>query len=290
MSRLHFIVNRRSGGGQGAALADRLAGEGAVAPIADLDRALAAAGPGDRLVAVGGDGTVAAVVAAAAGRWPVGVVPVGTGNDFARAWGWPMRLGDPAARAAALRTAPVGNARRCRLVRADGAGDPRPFCLYLSLGWDAAVAGRFHRWREARPGWFRSPVGNKAIYALAGLVTGRPDLAGVRVDGRPLPGRPGCLVALACRSYAGGARPPEPAGLALHPLPAGPGFAWARSRAPGWRAWADGPVHGLRLETPLPAQADGEPFTLAAGDWRIEVVGEAPVLAGPGRAGATPAP
>ncbi len=283
MPRLRFIVNRRSGGGQGAALGDRLAGEGPVAAITDLDRVLAEAEPDDRLVAVGGDGTVAAVIAAAAGRWPVGVVPVGTGNDFARAWGWPLRLGDPAARAAALRAAPVGIARRCRLARP---GDPaigRTFCLYLSLGWDAAVAGRFHRWREARPGWFRCVAGNKAIYAVAGLVTARPDLAGVRVDGRSLPGRPGCLVALACRSYAGGARPPEPAGLALHPLPAGPAFAWARSRAAGWRPWVDAVGHRIHLAVPVPAQADGEPFVLEAGDWQIDVVGEAPVLAGPGR-------
>jgi hypothetical protein len=169
-------------------------------------------------------------------------------------------------------------------------GDGRDFCLYLSVGWDAAVAGRFHHWREARPGWFRSAVGNKAIYALAGLVTGRPDLAGLRVDERPLPGHAGCLVALACRSYAGGARPPEPAGLDLHALPAGPGFAWARSRAPRWQPWAGGAMHRIWVDTALPAQADGEPFTLDAGMWRVEVVGAAPVLAGPDREPATPAP
>jgi hypothetical protein len=286
MAGLRFIVNTRSGGGQGAALGAALAPFGPVAPIQELDRVLAAAEPGDRLIAIGGDGTAAAVIEAAAGRWAVGVVPVGTGNDLARALGWPLRLGDPARRAAALAAAPVAPMRRCRIA---GGGLSRSFCLYLSLGWDAAVAGRFHAWREAHPGWFRSAAGNKAIYAAAGLATRAPVLAAT-VDGESAAAA-GSLLFLAVPSYAGGALPPEPQILAQHRLPAGIGFAWARLRAAAWRAWGDRDGYDLELAAALPAQVDGEPFVLPAGRYRVSVSGQAWGLAGPaGRMEAIPAP
>ncbi|OKJ53503.1 sphingosine kinase [Streptomyces sp. CB02009] len=60
-------------------------------------REAVAAGTG-ALVVVGGDGMVALALRAVAGtRTPLGIIPAGTGNDFARALGLP--LGDPAAAA-----------------------------------------------------------------------------------------------------------------------------------------------------------------------------------------------
>ncbi|MFC9338963.1 diacylglycerol kinase family protein [Streptomyces sp. NPDC057020] len=60
-------------------------------------REAVAAGTG-ALVVVGGDGMVSLALRAVAGtRTPLGIIPAGTGNDFARALGLP--LGDPAAAA-----------------------------------------------------------------------------------------------------------------------------------------------------------------------------------------------
>jgi diacylglycerol kinase (ATP) len=57
----------------------------------------AAAGRGDVVVAFGGDGMVGALAAAVAGaRGVLGIIPVGRGNDFARALGVPMRPADAA--------------------------------------------------------------------------------------------------------------------------------------------------------------------------------------------------
>lgn len=278
MAALRFLVNRRSGGGYGGRLAESLAPYGPVHDMAELHRLPELATDGERVVAVGGDGTVAAVIAVLGGRLPVGVVAVGTGNDFARAQGWPLRMGDPAAYVQILRSAPVVTARRCRLM---GPGLDHPFCLYVSLGWDAAVAGRFHAWRETRPGWFRSSSGNKMIYAAAGLLTGRLDLAGVAVNGAPVPPRTGSVLVLAAASYAGGACPPAPSSLDVHLLPAGLAFAWARFRARSWRPLAAAGEQILELSRPIAAQADGEPLILGPGRYRLVVEGDAPVLAGP---------
>ncbi|MFF2524332.1 diacylglycerol kinase family protein [Streptomyces liangshanensis] len=66
-------------------------------PADTLRRARAAVAAGTRaLIAVGGDGTVSLALQAVAGTaTPLGVVAAGTGNDFARTLGLPVR--DPAA-------------------------------------------------------------------------------------------------------------------------------------------------------------------------------------------------
>jgi diacylglycerol kinase family enzyme len=81
------------------------------ADIADVDRALDGLG-GRTLVVCGGDGSVHLAVARLHARdaldTPVGLVPLGTGNDLARAFGLP--LDDPAAAATRLlegRAAPL---------------------------------------------------------------------------------------------------------------------------------------------------------------------------------------
>ncbi len=49
--------------------------------------------PVERIIGVGGDGLVHAIVGEAVGRQvPLGLVPSGTGNDFGRAFGLPKRL------------------------------------------------------------------------------------------------------------------------------------------------------------------------------------------------------
>ena len=59
--------------------------------------AAGAAGRGEKVVAVGGDGLVGSVAAALAGTGGVlGIVPAGRGNDFARMLGIPLGMADAA--------------------------------------------------------------------------------------------------------------------------------------------------------------------------------------------------
>jgi diacylglycerol kinase family enzyme len=126
----------------------------------ELEKA-AAAGP-ERLVVAGGDGTVGGV-AELAGRLgaPLGVIPTGTANDFARANGLPR---DPleAARLAATGTA----VKRLELGRlADG----RPFVNVASAGL-ASVAARRAQPLKATLGPLAYAVGALRAGATAGAL------------------------------------------------------------------------------------------------------------------------
>lgn len=87
---------------------------------------------GSRVVAVGGDGTVHEVVRGIAGSdKAIGVVPIGSGNDFARMVGLhrlPLE--------AALHTALQGPIRHIDL----GLVNNQPYGTSLGIGFDAAVA------------------------------------------------------------------------------------------------------------------------------------------------------
>ncbi|HJP72252.1 MAG TPA: acylglycerol kinase family protein, partial [Candidatus Limnocylindria bacterium] len=100
------IVNPTAGGGRAARLIPWLRERLAMRPDAELlvtrragdaqEHASAAAARGaDRIVAVGGDGTVQEVLNGllARGASHVGIVPVGTGNDLARSLGLPRDPG-----------------------------------------------------------------------------------------------------------------------------------------------------------------------------------------------------
>lgn len=102
------------------------------------------------LVTVGGDGTVhRGLQAVAATTVPFGVVPAGTGNDFAADTGFPT---DPLAAADAIadalragRTSPVDLAW---MTRPDG--PPRWYGAVLAAGFDAIVNERANRMRHPR--------------------------------------------------------------------------------------------------------------------------------------------
>jgi len=133
------VVNPAAGGGRVARLWPR---------IRDLAehraRVVFTAGPGEaagivreareeRVIAVGGDGTVHEVLSGLRPDQALGVVPLGSGNDFARMLGV-HRLGPKEALVRAL-SAPV---RRVDLGVANG----RPFAASFGVGFDAAVARR----------------------------------------------------------------------------------------------------------------------------------------------------
>lgn len=101
MSVVHLLVNPRAGDETTGGPVDALRGAGATVDIhapasadevSDLVRSLVDGGC-DRLVVAGGDGLIHLAVQHVAGTQTVlGILPVGTGNDFARALGIPTDL------------------------------------------------------------------------------------------------------------------------------------------------------------------------------------------------------
>ncbi|PGH51244.1 diacylglycerol kinase [Streptomyces sp. Ru87] len=203
-----LFVNPTAGRGRGAraaqpAAALRAAGHSVRTVLgtdADdaVDRAREAvrAGTG-ALVAVGGDGMVSLALRAVAGTdVPLGVVAVGTGNDFARAHGLPVR--DPAAagRAAAAALKEHGG----RPVDLGRAGE-RWFGTVLASGFDSRVNDRGNRLRWPA-GRFRYDVA-----LLAELAALRPVPYRIGLDGAPPEEVEATLVAVGNGpSYGGGMR------------------------------------------------------------------------------------
>ena len=154
-SEITLFVNPTAGRGRGAhaaqpaASALRAAGFSVRTVLGEnaddaLTRARAAveAGTG-ALVAVGGDGMANLALQAVAGtRTPLGVVAVGTGNDFARALGLPVR--DPAAAGRLVAEALKGaRLRDIDLGRVGGTW----FGTVLASGFDSRVNDRGNRMR-----------------------------------------------------------------------------------------------------------------------------------------------
>jgi diacylglycerol kinase (ATP) len=94
------------------------------------------------LVVCGGDGIVHTALQAVAGTpLSLGIIPAGSGNDFARALGLPLSDG-----AAAAAVVVAGNDRAIDLGRANG----RWFGTVLAAGFDSRVNDRMNRMRWPR--------------------------------------------------------------------------------------------------------------------------------------------
>ncbi|MFI2434117.1 diacylglycerol kinase [Streptomyces sp. NPDC018693] len=208
-SEITLFVNPTAGRGRGAdaaqpaASAFRDAGYsvrtvvGEDAPDA-LARARAAVADGTgALVAVGGDGLVHLALQAVAGtRTPLGVVAVGTGNDFARTLGLPVGAPDTAGRlmAEGLKGSHV------RDIDLGRVGD-RWFGTVLASGFDSRVNDRGNRMR-----W---PAGRAKydLAMLAELAAFRPFPYRIRLDGGEVREIEATLVAVGNgSSYGGGMR------------------------------------------------------------------------------------
>ncbi|HSI92890.1 MAG TPA: diacylglycerol kinase [Jiangellaceae bacterium] len=149
-----LLINPTSGGGKGAragnAAAARLRGAGlAVRELVgrdaeesrDLAREAVERGAAG-LVVVGGDGMVHLGLQAAGGTdVPFGVIPAGSGNDFARSLGIP--LADPEAAAGVVAAA---HERKIDLGRSGGTW----FGCVVAAGFDARVNDRANRMRWPR--------------------------------------------------------------------------------------------------------------------------------------------
>lgn len=156
---LGLVVNPTSGRGRGARAGERAREllEAAGHEVVELSgetlldavhRARQGVSDGLRaLVVVGGDGMVhLGFNAVATTRTPLGIVAVGSGNDYARAAGLPLHKVDAAVRVildalAAGRTRPVDAAHVAQPRSLDG----RWFAGVLSAGLDAAVNARANR-------------------------------------------------------------------------------------------------------------------------------------------------
>jgi diacylglycerol kinase (ATP) len=196
---IRFLVNPGARSGAARAAVDRVRilagrhGAGLVVSrrVGDLsEQARRAADDGiERLLVVGGDGTMHHAVQGLAGTaTALGVIPMGTGNDLALALGTPRNLEEAVRHAL---TAPV---RRIDLIRA---GDT--CCVgYAGAGFDSEVTRRANQVRWGRGRW---------IYpwsALRTLVSFKPPLAKVTWDGGTFEGRVMFVDATNLPSYGGG--------------------------------------------------------------------------------------
>ncbi|MET9852044.1 diacylglycerol kinase [Streptomyces sp. NPDC006450] len=166
------------------------------------------------VIAVGGDGMVSLALQALAGSLvPLGVVAVGTGNDFARAMGLPVREPARAGRLAA-EALKEGRVREIDLGRVRGAGGPDRaaggagaadgdtwYGTVLCSGFDSRVNDRGNR--------MRLPAGRfKYDLAMAmELAAFRPFPYRITLDGGPVIETEATLVAVGNgSSYGGGMR------------------------------------------------------------------------------------
>ena len=129
----------------------------------------------------GGDGTVSWIIGALQKmdlkRWPpIGILPLGTGNDLARIHGWGGGYNNESLLYILKQISEAyismldlweldittvnkkGNSRK----------ETKAFLNYLGVGVDAQAALQVHNLRESKPKLFFSRIMNKAYYALAG--------------------------------------------------------------------------------------------------------------------------
>jgi len=301
VSRLHFIINPKSGGGHGARLAQGLSALLGSTQVAILGRCdplavVAGLGPEDAVIACGGDGTasgMAEIIAAQGGRGPaLGVVPLGTGNDLARVLGWSQwRQSDLPALVAALR---VAGRRQLDRWRLDGPGCHRSWCNYLSIGVDACIAHHFHHLRLRHPLLVRGGHINRGIYGLLGAQQRAIDLPRLLrlTGGLALPHWASGLVLCNIPSYAGGvtlARGMRSDDGRLEALVIGHGLSLglvtARLRRP--RLLGRFAHLGFTLAKGVVMQTDGEPFAAQPGPYRLSPAPAITVLVADGAPCAT---
>jgi YegS/Rv2252/BmrU family lipid kinase len=201
-SRTTFILNPRSGklGGKKNVLRwiDRVWGQ------ADRDYEIlittrrgegtrltknAVAQGSDLVVAVGGDGTLNEVIQGALGsEVPVGLVPAGSGNGFARHWGIPLNP----------ETACKGLLNP-RLVKCDiGKADGHYFTVTFGCGLDAALSRSYARSR------FRGMT-SYFLHGVFAFFAYRPRLIVVEAEGKVIyEGKPLLLTFANAKGYGGG--------------------------------------------------------------------------------------
>ncbi|XP_052122101.1 eye-specific diacylglycerol kinase isoform X3 [Frankliniella occidentalis] len=238
------FINPKSGGNQGVKLLQKFQWHLNPRQVFDLTQGGPKMGlelfrkvPNLRVLACGGDGTVGWVLSVLDQLTfhpppAVGVLPLGTGNDLARALGWGGGYTDePISKILSN----IGNSETVLLDRwqlkveknndAKEKGDGKeqlPLSVvnnYFSMGVDAHIALEFHEAREAHPEKFNSRLRNKMFYGQMGgkdLVRrkwkGLAELVTLECDGKDLTPklkdhRVHAIVFLNIPSYGGGTHP-----------------------------------------------------------------------------------
>lgn len=214
----------------------------------------------DVVYAVGGDGTVHEIAKRLIGRAPaLGILPIGSGNGFARHIGLPME--------------PRASLRACgqrRIVTIDtGLVNGIPFLGTLGIGFDALIADRFAS----------SQVRGFATYAQIGLrefFRYRPEEYELTIDGELLRRKAFTIAVANSSQYGNDARIAPHAsvtdGLLDVVLLDDVSFLGAVALFPRlMRGTIDRSPHvttrrgrhiEIRRHAPGPAHLDGEPFTL----------------------------
>jgi diacylglycerol kinase (ATP) len=201
---VHLIVNGAAGGGRCAQRAqpflDRLRDRGVVAEASytaapgDATR-MAGRIDADVVVAVGGDGTLFEVVnglfSRSGDRPALGVLPLGTGNSFARDFG----LHDPEA---ALDALSLGRRRACDVVRARHRDGELYYVNLLSIGFTARAGALTNRRFK--------PLGTSGyiLSVLASLIRLEHPTFSLRLDGGALDDRACTLWSFSNSRYTGG--------------------------------------------------------------------------------------
>ncbi|XP_067129236.1 diacylglycerol kinase iota isoform X1 [Centruroides vittatus] len=192
---LLVFINPKSGGNQGAKLMQKFQWLLNPRQVFDLSQGGPAAGlelykkvPNLRILACGGDGTAGWILSVLdelgiSPQPPLAVLPLGTGNDLARALGWGGGYTDePISKI--LINVQEGNVTQLDrwdlsvqkntevdLSQCEEGKEYFPLHVvnnYFSLGVDAHIALEFHEAREARPDKFNSRLRNKMFYGQAG--------------------------------------------------------------------------------------------------------------------------
>ncbi|XP_026326421.1 eye-specific diacylglycerol kinase isoform X3 [Hyposmocoma kahamanoa] len=248
------FINPKSGGNQGAKLLQKF--QWLLNPRQVFDLTQGGPGPGLelyrkvpnlRVLACGGDGTVGWVLSVLdriGSRPAVGVLPLGTGNDLARALGWGGGYEDePISKILAH----IGESDTVLLDRWQLTVEPNTSASgedtthakpelplnvvnnYFSFGVDAHIALEFHEAREAHPEKFNSRIRNKLFYGTAGgkdlmqrKWKGLADFVTMECDGKDLTPvlrehKVHAIVFLNIPSYGGGTHPWNKSGGAYEP-------------------------------------------------------------------------
>ncbi|XP_047003270.1 eye-specific diacylglycerol kinase isoform X3 [Schistocerca americana] len=248
------FINPKSGGNQGAKLLQKFQWLLNPRQVFDLTQGGPKMGlemfrkvPNLRVLACGGDGTVGWVLSildqiAISPAPAVGVLPLGTGNDLARALGWGGGYTDePISKILAnIADGDVVQLDRWELkveknpeAEANEEGkDNLPLNVvnnYFSLGVDAHIALEFHEAREAHPERFNSRLRNKMFYGQAGgkdllrrKWKGLAELVTLECDGKDITPKlrdhkVHAIVFLNIPSYGGGTHPWNRAGGNVEP-------------------------------------------------------------------------
>jgi len=162
-----------------------------------------------RVLACGGDGTVAWVLSVIdkfdfAIPPPVGVIPLGTGNDLARTLGWGGGFSDPTTLASFLPNIQhlgvtvkldrwILKVKDLELDEGEAPPSDKIVNNYFSIGIDAKVAFQFHTTRNKKPYYFSNQTVNKMWYAKFGTeaimdgCSGLEQTVKITIDGQRIP-------------------------------------------------------------------------------------------------------